>query len=228
MIQFNLLPDVKLEYIKAARTKRLVISISALVIAAVIGLVGLISLSVLVLQKRHLNNLNNDIATYRQELEDTGDLNKILTVQNQLNSLPGLHQQKPASSRIFSYIGQLTPEAVSISRMQVDFLESTMHITGQVENDREALKNVNLFVDTLKFTKYKAGQDGEEANAFSSVVLSNTSRTRTTASYEITLSFDPQIFNINEDIRLLVPKDKITTRSETQKPVFEQAPKEEQ
>ena len=64
MIQFNLLPDVKLEYIKAKRTKRSVMLVSIIATGVALGISIMLFLTVSVLQKQHINNLNNDIQKY--------------------------------------------------------------------------------------------------------------------------------------------------------------------
>src|SRR5689334_20407685 len=102
MIQFNLLPDVKLEYLKAQRLKQAVVSIAAIVAGVVLAVLVILFLVVDVFQKQHLKAVNNDIKTYTAKLQSIPDLNKILTVQNQLNSLPALHAQKPVTSRLFN------------------------------------------------------------------------------------------------------------------------------
>lgn len=217
MIQFNLLPDVKLEYIKAARIKRLVITVSLLTSVIAIVLVGLLLMSVLVFQSKHLANLNTDIQKYRNDLEETSDINKILTVQNQLNSLPALHDQKPAVSRTFEFLSQLTPTNVSIAKIDIQFIGNTVEIVGTADT----ILDVNKFVDTLKFTTYKIeGEDGAEIKAFNEVVLSDFSPADK-VSYRISLKYDAAIFNNTKKLKLLVPNI-TTTRSEVEKPTESQ------
>ena len=94
MIQFNLLPDVKLEYIKAKKSKRLVALISTLTCAVAIALVVLLFTVVNVFQKQHLSDLNADIKKYSTSLKNTKDLDKILTIQNQLKSFLSRFNQR--------------------------------------------------------------------------------------------------------------------------------------
>jgi len=211
MIQFNLLPEVKLEYIRAQRTKRMVVGISVLASAAALFLLVMLSLTVFVFQKQHMNHLTSDIAKYGKDLQSTQDLNKILTVQGQLGSLPSLHEQKPEVNRLIPYIKQLTPATASISSLNVDFTADTMTITGAADS----LQTVNQFVDTLKFTTY--AQDNSSPKAFSNVVLSSFGRADKGASYTITLGFAHDIFDNTKTVQLTVPNI-ITTRSELDKP----------
>jgi Tfp pilus assembly protein PilN len=216
MIQFNLLPDIKLEYVKSERTKRVVVAASVLVSAGALFLLILMFLVVNVFQKKHMSDVNKDIKSYSTTLQNTKDLAKILTVQNQLQSLPNLHEQKPVTSRLFGYLSQVVSAQVNIAKLEVDFDANTMTFTGTADS----LNSVNTFVDTLKFTTYET-EDGSITgkSAFTSVVLSEFTRTSDKgASYTITLNFSPDIFDVSKDVKLVVPPGKITTRSETEKP----------
>lgn len=223
MIQINLLPEVKQHFNRAQRAQRTAIFSSIVVAGASIGLLLLLFISVNFWQKTHIKNLGSDIARLSNQLSETPDLNRVLTVQQQLKSLTGLHQQKPLSKRLFSYLGQITPSSVTISKLGVDFSSNTFDITGS----SVTLENVNKFVDTLKFTKYKlSSTDQEEKPAFSSVVLNAFGRDSKGATYNITLSFDPVIFDSKAaEVTLVVPQNFITTRSETERPqaLFEEA-----
>lgn len=212
MIQLNLLPDVKLEYLKARRTQRLVVTVSTVLIAASLVVFVLLIGTVDILQKKNLNDLNNDISKYTSQLQNTPNLSKILTVQNQLQVLTSLHDQKPAASRLFGYLKQLTPSTASISQLNVDYVQHTLAVTGNASS----LDDVNAFADTLKFTNYKLS-DGTSANAFSDVVLSQFSRSNSGATYTITATFDPAIFDSKSNVTLTVPNI-ISTRSIVEQP----------
>lgn len=216
MIQFNLLPDVKLEYIKARRTKRLVMLGSAAATAVSLALVVILFIGVNVLQKGHMDRLQSDIKADSKKLQDIQDLGKILTVQNQLNSLNGLHETKPAAERLGGYLSQITPNEVTISTLDVDFGGSLMTITGSAGQ----LHPINEFIDTLKFTKYKA-DGGESVAAFNNVVLAGFTRSdednEKPATYEIKLNFDPVLFENSKSVTLEVPNT-VTTRSTTERP----------
>ena len=217
MIQFNLLPDVKLEFIRAQQNKRMVMAVSTLVSAvSVIILIGLL-LSVFVFQKQHMNNVSADITEYTKNLNATSDINKILTVQNQLNALGSLHDKKQDTTRIFPFIQQLTPTDISISALTIDYTSATMIVTGTANpaGDANKLAAVNTFVDTLKFTQFSSGDTSSKA--FSEVVLSSFGRAENGASFTIALKFNPILFANTETVTLKIPSQ-VTTRSETEKP----------
>lgn len=202
MIQFNLLPDVKADYIKARRLKQLVITISVLVSVAALAVLLLMVLTVDVVQKKSLSDASSDITRYNRQLSNTPNLSKMLTIQNQLNTLTQLHDQKAVSSRLFGYIAQLTPNLITISTLNIDFQAHTLVITGEAPS----LDTVNTYTDTLKATTYKTDAQGAtSAKAFSAVVLSNFGRDSRSATYTITLNFDPAIFNNASNVTLTVP-----------------------
>jgi hypothetical protein len=236
MNQFNLLPDVKIQYIKARRTKRLVmvISIGASALSIFVMLLSVVTVDVV--QKKSLRNLNSDISISTTKLKAVPNLNQILTVQNQLNTLTGLHNQEPVSSRLFGYITQLTPNGVTLSDFQISFLTTdTIEISGNATN----LGLINQFVDTLKETTYAsyatdtAGQNQEAADqayftthnsypadsqngsklAFSDVVLSSFGTTTSGSSYTIDMKFDPAIFANTNNIALRVPVGTVSSTS---------------
>ncbi|MDB5166062.1 MAG: hypothetical protein JWM37_134 [Candidatus Saccharibacteria bacterium] len=199
MIQFNLLPDVKMQFVKAQRLKHLVTLASVVLSAVALVVLVLAFTTVKVVQKSTLNGLQSEIAENSKKLKDTPNLNKILTVQNQLNTLTDLHDQKVVSSRLFTYIGQVTPTSAKISNLTVDFTANTVTMGGNAPS----LDVVNVFTDTLKSTKYKNGDT--TANAFSDVVLASFSRDKDSAHYGLTFSFDPKIFQSSENVSLVIP-----------------------
>ena len=213
MIQFNLLPDVKLEYLKTERTKHKIMLISGVTAAAALLILATLFLVVNVLQKQHLSNLNKDIKTYSDKLNSTKDLNKILTIQNQLKSLPEMHDQKVVASRLFNYMSQLTPNQANIAKFTIDFAASTISFSGGTDS----LETVNKFTDTLKFTTYKTADSSSEGKAFADVVLTSFSRDDKGTRYQIDAHYEPLIFDNVGDVTLDTPKI-ISTRSETEKP----------
>lgn len=208
MVQFNLLPDVKLEYVKARKVKYLMTFI-ALIVSAVSVAIFLFSLFVVdVVQRRSLSDLNKDIKTNSKKLQDTKDLDKILTVQNQLGKLTSLHEEKPVASRLFGYITQLTPATASLNKLTVDFDADTMIIGGTAPS----LDVVRVYTDTLKATKYTTADDATKKKAFSDVVLSTFGRDDKGASFSISLKFVHAIYTESNRITLVVPTT--TTTSE--------------
>ena len=149
MIQLNLLPDVKLEYIKAQKQSRLLISISILVVIASVGLLIML-FSVNLLQKKHISDLTTDIRRDTAKLKSEKDAEKILTVQNQLNRLTELHSSKPSAMNLMGNLDKITPANVTISNLDINFTEKKVTITG----NSNTISNVNQYIDTLNYTTF--------------------------------------------------------------------------
>lgn len=213
MIQFNLLPDIKVQYIKARRQKQLFMLISTVVIIASVVVVLLLVSFVFGVQRKSINDLNKDIESKGSALTSTQDLDRILTVQNQLKALPGLHEEKSVATRLYGYMSQVTPADATITRLRVDFAENLLTISGSATS----LEVVNVFTDTLKFTTFTTKNNPTATPAFAEVVLTNFGRDDKTATYTITAEFDPTIFGGLEEVTLTVPNI-VTTRSEVAQP----------
>lgn len=214
MIQLNLLPDVKTKYIKSQRTKRTVLLSTFIISGAALGIVLLLASVVYGAQKLRLSSLDSDIKEKSAQLKKVDSLDKILTIQNQLKALPGLHGQKPVVSRVFVFLPQVTPTDVNIASYDLKLEDSTMNFTGTAKD----LSAVNKFIDTLKFTKFTTDLDQTQKPAFSSVVLTSFSRSDKNASYAVALKYDPALFSAsNKTVTLVVPKI-TSTRSETERP----------
>lgn len=215
-VQFNLLPDVKQQYIESERTRRTVATIAFLVTAISVAIFAIMLSVVYGVNKVQLKNADNGIKTYQNQLNQIPNLGKILTVQNQLASLLSLHQQKHASSRLFTigdnkpgYLTELTPTNVSLGQVQVDFVANTMQISGTADSQ----KTINTFVDTLKFTTYQVDGKDTGKNAFPSVIESSFGIDQKGANYGLTIQFDPALFNNSSNTTLKVPDGLVTTRS---------------
>ena len=246
MIQFNLLPDVKLEYIRARYRKRMIVGVSVITGALFFSIFLVLFLFVRVSQTHYMKALSKDINNKLSEIKQTPDLDKVLTIQNQLNSLPSLHDKKVITSRLVEFLGQLTPTLATISDVELDYDAGTMNIKGNANS----LETVNKFADTLKFTKYRTATDPVGENkAFKDVVLKSFS-IETLANgagksvvYELNFGFEPLVAIVDGESKTIAPNifavklnvkdDKITnptklvelivpniisTRSETEKP----------
>jgi len=208
MIQFNLLPDVKLEYVKTQRTKHLLTLISIVASLAGVAVLLVSVVTVDVVQKKSLDDENSDITHYSAQLRSVPNLNKILTVQNQLSTLTSLHDQKPVVSRLFNYIAEVTPTQAGLNELNVDFTANTITIGGTAPS----LDVVSTYTDTLKATTYGVSGSGK-TTAFSNVVLSSFGQDQSGATFTITCSFDPTIFNTNDNVTLAVPQATTTDPS---------------
>lgn len=198
MIEINLLPQVKKDYLKAEQMKHTVIVASVLLSVVAVVLVSLLFAYVSVVQPQHQKNVQKDIDSGLADLKDKDDAVKIVTVQGALESIPGLEDQELATSRLFTYVAGFTPRSVSYSNLKLNVAESTITLQGSAANFEQA----NVLANNLKGAKFTYVQNGSEQSAkpFSNVVFDGLSRSEQTqdeknVSFQITLAFDPIIFN---------------------------------
>jgi len=124
MLQLNLLPDVKKEFLHAQRQRNLVMTICILASAIAGGVVivlGVVMGGQLVQKNILTGNIDRDKATIIKD-QASKQLNEYLTVQNQLSQIDSLKDAQPIYSRLFDYLGQLNPadpNSVKLSSVRV-------------------------------------------------------------------------------------------------------------
>ncbi len=134
MIRLNLLPDIKREYLKARRAQAQVIGWAILLSMIAIGLTVALALWVYVAQNLHKTLLTNSINDKQAELIKITDIDKYVTIQNQLANLSSLHDGKNDFSRLFSILPILNPKApnnVSLTSVDVDDETHTIIFQGE-------------------------------------------------------------------------------------------------
>lgn len=197
MVQFNLLPDVKLQYIKTQRTKHLVTFIATIVSVVSVGLLLFSMFVVYIVQGQLITNLDKNINKANSKLESVNDIDKILTVQNQLSTLTSLHESKPSVSRLFTYLQQTTPGRVSLTQVQLDYTATTITLGGTAPS----LDDIKVYTDALKTATYTIDNSGSQ-KAFSDVVLSSFSSNTKGASFTITAKFSSDLFDTTKAIQM--------------------------
>ena len=68
-VQFNLLPDLKMNTVKANRNRSVVVKIAVIVTLISVGLVALLFASVNIVQKKQMGDADKDIARLTQQLK---------------------------------------------------------------------------------------------------------------------------------------------------------------
>lgn len=220
-IQFNLLPDIKLAAVKSNRSRNLAVGVALIISAVSVVIFLFLLITTSVIQKKQLSDADKTIAVSTAKLQSVDGLDKMITIQNQLSTLVDLHKNKRISSRIFSYLPEVTPTQVSLGRLAMDFKASTMQIDGTAADQ----KSVNTFIDTLKFTTYIVNSSDSPKSAFPSVIESSFSIGAKNVGYSLNVTFDPALFANNildsqghpKAPTLQVPK-LTTTRSITDDP----------
>jgi Tfp pilus assembly protein PilN len=212
MIQFNLLPEVKKEYVKTKRTKRMIMSSAVLVSVVSIGVVVLLYSVVQFGQKKYISDMTNDIQSAAKEIQATEDINTVLTVQNQLGYLNELHQKKPKTSRLFDYIAFVTPKEARITNLKLDVPTTVLLVQGTADN----LATVNKYVENLKAVTYadasNSATEDSKLPVFSGV-KTQLSGDNNGANFTFTMTFDAMIFDNTKEFELFLANQSMSTKA---------------
>jgi len=203
MITLNLLPDIKREYLRSQRTKRIFMVGSLIVSAGFVALVVLLGIYVFAVQRLEINGAQSGIDEAQRQLNEIPDLEKMLTVQQQLESLPALHNQKPAMERLFTYLAAVVPADISLNSIDLDVSgDSTAEINGFAQD----FPSINAFTDSLKNARVTFEGSDEQIQAFNNVVVESYGVDNSATSFRINLRFEPRIFdNTLKAAKLTVP-----------------------
>ena len=224
MIQVNLIPDVKLELIKAQRHRNVVISfsiISMIAAGAVVVLLGLFLAGQMVTERAVTNNIKE----LDEEFRDTRDIQKTVTVQNQLANIQTSHEQKAMMSRMFDLIVEAsakgTDNSVTLNTFSVDTETNTISL--QAQTDKRGFSAAEVFRKNIEGMKmYYVEAEGDKApfefkedhatkakdeqsvSIANDVVLSDLSygsdEGQKTVSFRITFAYEPTLFAQNVDM----------------------------
>jgi len=148
MIELNLLPDIKQEFIRAQRLRIKITTLMIIVSIASAGIVAFLAFFVYGVQAATNGILDGSIESNSKKLKETDGITRNLTIQNQLGTLPELHDQKNVYHRLFTFLSILNPaepNTVKISKLDVNSEESTITLEGYAKD----YKAVAVFKDTL-------------------------------------------------------------------------------
>lgn len=198
MIQVNLLPDVKREYLRAQQMKHIFMVVSILSTITALGLLALLFAYVQIVQPRHRANLQEDIDAGISELKNNKDAVKIVTTQGVLEQIPGLQDKKFVTSSLFNYLIEFTPRDVAYNKVRLDLATNTLTLSGQTTT----LERANVLANNLKSANFTYTEDDANSSKkpFSNIVFntlgkSNEALDGKNVGFEITLQIDPIMFS---------------------------------
>ncbi|OYW44639.1 hypothetical protein B7Z28_00095 [Candidatus Saccharibacteria bacterium 32-45-3] len=217
MIRLNLLPDIKREYIRARRSEAKAISFAILLSLIAVGGMGLLGTYVYGVQALQQSMLTSSIKNNMDELSKTKDLNKYITLQNQLNNITALHEGKSNFSRFIDMMPVLMPVApnvIKLSTTTLDTTAGTFVFEGTAESDNPYTSLI-VFRDTLSNAKVTYHTEGSNenitANLFSVVTidsqgLSTDQDSKPRVSFKISALYLPEAFKATSlDVKASVP-----------------------
>ncbi|HMR72918.1 MAG TPA: hypothetical protein PKD68_02820 [Candidatus Saccharibacteria bacterium] len=216
MIHLNLLPDVKREFLKAKRDQARVISVAILSVLVVGGVTVALAVWVYAVQNIHIGLLSQNIKDNAAKIEAIPDVNKYVTLQNQLANLSKLHDGKNDFSRLLTILPTLNPKSpnnVALASVTLGTEESTISLEGRVSD----FTGLITFRDILQNAELEYRTDIEDSEVikeklFSEVAileqgLSKTAEGNAVVSFKIIVRYNPAAFiNSSKDVTVSVPK----------------------
>ncbi|MBP9738087.1 hypothetical protein KBD20_00190 [Candidatus Saccharibacteria bacterium] len=198
MIEINLLPTVKKDYLKAQQMKHTVIIAAVLTSIVAVVLLVLVFAYVQVVQPQHQKNVQEDIDSGVKALQEKNDAVKIVTVQGALEQLSPLQDKKKISSNIFGYLTEFTPKGVTYGNIKLNMTDGTLGLQGSATS----LEQANILANNLKSAKFTYTKDDstQTLTPFSEVIFEGLSKSdqATTAknvSFQINFKVDPLLFD---------------------------------
>lgn len=162
MIEINLIPDVKQEYLHAKRVRNTVVS--SAIIVGIVALAAVVILAAYSFGAQPLRSAHADsqIDERFKTLSDVPDLGNILTIQGQLAAISDLHSdEKVISSRLLEVLTAINPGSdneVTYSQVRLDVETGMIHIDAQAKKGYVAAE---AFEKTIMATQLSYQQDGE-------------------------------------------------------------------
>lgn len=157
MIQVNLIPDVKHEYIRAQRMRNSVISIAIIVVIAAVGLVILLA-AVLGGQKVTEAVTERTIQDEYKKLRAVDSVDDLVTIQQQLENISDVNDSKIVGSRLFDVLTAINPAPpndVRLSMVEFDPATKTISLEGSSN-----FTSADIFTKTIQNTTLEFTEDG--------------------------------------------------------------------
>lgn len=173
MIQVNLIPDVKLQYIRAQKTKDLVIAICFIVAGASIAVVVLLSLFWGVLSGVGVHTSGRIDEEYKK-LTDVQDVGKLVTTQHQLAKITSIHEGRSMNSRIFSILQAILPEAkdkITFREVRVNPDDRKIFLTGSVKTGFKTIEVLKKTISQAQIEYSVKAEGAKTEKAEESVTL---------------------------------------------------------
>ncbi len=229
MIELNLLPDVKQEFIRTQAQKRVVISLMVVISIAAAALVLLLVFYVYIAQPGFQTIINNDIKDKAAEIDKKkGELTTNLTIQNQLTSITQLHEGKGVYSRFFDYLRSLNPEVpnnIKVSQATIDTTSNTILVDATAKDFHAAA----VFQDTLKNAELKYYDPETEKNVevplfsqsdISEAGIGQDEKGASIVSFKVALVYEVNAFSWTIKSPVVTVPNKSTTPSASQVSIF--------
>lgn len=227
MIEINLIPDVKQEFLRAQRMRTAAVSFSimaGLIAGGIVVVLGLLVGAQIVHEKVSTAALNREY----KNLTSINGVSDLLTIQSQLSSVSDLSDGRSMTSRMFDTLVAISPSApneIKISKVMIAPETTEMTIEGSTAAGFTA---TDVFRKTILNTKvyYQiSGQEGQEVPLTDDVVMGTTSygedgSGQRVLRFTLTFKYPAELLtNTGKNVRVESPSGQIdVTDSKTRVP----------
>lgn len=156
MISLNLLPDVKKDLLKVRRERNLVMMVSIVAVIGSLAVLGLLFLwmgaltGLKMLDENKINDAKAKIETAKEDEQ----LDKYLTIQNQLAQIDGLKGGQLVHSRLMDFLVQLNPAEpnnvfLRSVRLTADGEGESADLSVEIEGTTGNFASLDVYKNTL-------------------------------------------------------------------------------
>mgnify|MGYP001776895531 CR=1 FL=1 len=162
MISINLLPDVKKDLLRVRRERNLVVTVSVIAVGVSVGILFILGATLGGMTVAKMAT-ESSIESNEKKIDDAiknDQLNRYLTIQNQLSQIDGLKGEQQIYSRLMDYLVALNPAAPNNATLQNVMLSSSGSssssssssadgITVTLEGSTADFASLNVYKNTL-------------------------------------------------------------------------------
>ncbi|MBQ9029642.1 hypothetical protein IJ114_02655 [Candidatus Saccharibacteria bacterium] len=169
--EINLVPEIKYQMLKSMRFRK-VSSFVCIVVAAVFGVATAVFGGIILVQNSTLAAQDTKIDGMAKKIDEFSSMDDFLTLQNQLNAIQTVNNNKKVLSRIFGVLSMLRPtggDEVTLSKISINMEENTVTMEGQANAGVAPFYDYRVlesFKKGAELTKYDYGryvdEDGTE------------------------------------------------------------------
>lgn len=174
MIQINLIPDVKREFIRAQKMRSIVIAGAIFACGVAIALLALLGV-IYGGERLRESAARREIDKRYDELVAIENIDEVLTIQNQMSKISSINENKTINSRLFDVLTAINPAVpndVGISMVIVDPETRLLTIEGSAQN---AFAATETFRKTILNTTLETTGDDLKVPLTDSVSIGETS-----------------------------------------------------
>lgn len=208
MISLNLLPDIKKDLLKVRRERNLVMMVSIVAVIGSLAVLGLLFLwmgaltGLKMLDENKINSAKAKIETAKTDEQ----LDKYLTIQNQLAQIDGLKGNQLVHSRLMDFLVQLNPAEpnnvfLRSVRLTADGDGESADLTIEIEGNTGNFASLDVYKNTLASAKLiYENKPEDEAESADSTTADSSSETDAESSSSNDSSSSSELTTVTEAV----------------------------